>query len=134
MGALGAPVIPTVVIGEPSEGFAVVAGRGWGEAVLKPATGLGGRLVQLLSRADTAGLEAGGAREWVVQRFLPGIRDEGELSLVNLEGRPGHAIRRWPGDPAPADLSESPGSSRRPAARSLAPTVSRRSGRRTPHR
>ncbi|MEU9979511.1 hypothetical protein [Streptomyces sp. NPDC051014] len=92
----GAPVIPTAVVEKPSDAPAVAAAQGWGEAVLKPATAMGGDGVYLLSEADTEALEATFTGDWIVQPFLPRIREEGELSLIYINGKASHAVRKRP--------------------------------------
>ncbi|MFD5988573.1 RimK family alpha-L-glutamate ligase [Streptomyces cyaneofuscatus] len=92
----GAPVIPTEVIKRPSAAARVVAQCGWPEAVLKPAISMGGRGVHRLSSADLKALDASSTGDWVVQPLLRRVQDEGEFSLVYINGRPSHAVRKVP--------------------------------------
>ncbi|MFE9853189.1 RimK family alpha-L-glutamate ligase [Streptomyces sp. NPDC005576] len=94
-----APVIPTVVVDDPSEAVAVARAHKWDQAVLKPATGLGGRRVTLLTASGDGPPpvpHGPDGAQWCVQPFLPRIREEGELSLVYIDGRPSHAVLKQP--------------------------------------
>jgi glutathione synthase/RimK-type ligase-like ATP-grasp enzyme len=92
----GAPTIPTAVIARPSAAASVAADYGWDEAVLKPAISMGGRGVHRLAEADLPALDAGSTGDWIVQPLLRRIEDEGEISLVYVDGQPTHAVRKWP--------------------------------------
>ncbi|MEU9979042.1 hypothetical protein [Streptomyces sp. NPDC051014] len=109
----GAPVIPTVVVAKPSDAIAAAAERGWAEPVLKPATSMGGRGVHLLTGTDVAALDATSTGDWVVQPLQRNIRDEGEISLIYLDGRLSHAVRKWPA-PGEIRIQESHGGSHSP--------------------
>ncbi|MDP1966168.1 MAG: hypothetical protein Q8K93_28685 [Reyranella sp.] len=78
----------------------VLAGAGWDQAVVKPASGASGYSVELVKRATLAQQVAGLSDEAraagvVVQEFLPEIA-EGELSMVYFDGAFSHAIRKRP--------------------------------------
>jgi glutathione synthase/RimK-type ligase-like ATP-grasp enzyme len=104
--ARGVPVVPTeCVCRDAARGLGrVLADRGWREAVIKPAVGLGAagaarvraddageaRLADLLARGDA-----------LVQPFVESLASEGERSLVFFGGRFRHAVRK---DPAPGDF------------------------------
>ncbi|NNJ05649.1 hypothetical protein HHX38_16105 [Streptomyces sp. PKU-MA01144] len=95
----GVPAIPTATVGSPTEALAVARRHGWEQSVIKPAVGLGGRNVALLTPERAAELEESGmATQWCVQQFMPSIRTEGELSLVYVNGEASHAILKHPGD------------------------------------
>ncbi|MBL8766971.1 MAG: hypothetical protein JNL94_06390 [Planctomycetes bacterium] len=103
----GVAIIPTefVTRGAAASFRGIVESRDWDEVVLKPAVSAGGRdtyrvrrdeeprgqqyLDELLARGDV-----------MVQPFLRGILDQGELSLVYFDGTFSHAARRRapPGD------------------------------------
>jgi glutathione synthase/RimK-type ligase-like ATP-grasp enzyme len=100
----GAPVVPTAWLGRGDRVYLaeLCAARGWDEVVLKPAVAAGS---DGLVRAEggAAGhrraqdaldalLDAG---DVMVQPFRPRIA-EGELSLVAVEGRVTHAVRKLP--------------------------------------
>ena len=100
----GAPVVPTAWLGrgDTVDLAALCASRGWDEVVLKPAVAAGSDGV-VRAGGGTAGhrraqdaldalLDAG---DTMVQPFRPRIA-EGELSLVAVEGRITHAVRKLP--------------------------------------
>jgi len=100
----GAPVVPSAWLGHGDrvDLAALCAARGWDEVVLKPAVAAGSDgLVRVgggaaghrrAQDALDALLDAGDA---LVQPFRPRIA-EGELSLVAVEGRVTHAVRKRP--------------------------------------
>lgn len=101
LAAAGIPIIPTVLL-EAGTGHAldeVLAERGWPEAVIKAAVGQSGRYA-LRVTPDTRA--AGGERlrrllareDVLVQPFVPGIAEQGEWSLVFIDGRFTHAVRK----------------------------------------
>jgi glutathione synthase/RimK-type ligase-like ATP-grasp enzyme len=103
----GVPVVPTVWVerGEEIDAEAVLAERGWEEAVIKPAVDLGAKN---LHRVRAGAGEAEGALAAVLARgaamlqsFLPSLEAEGELSLIYLDGELSHAVRKRP---APGDF------------------------------
>ena len=94
----GAPVVPTAWVEGPCDLAALLAERGWDDAVLKPAVGAGS-LGQLRVRPGEGQehldelLRAGRV---LVQPFLPSIESDGELSVVCLDGVPSHTVRKRP--------------------------------------
>jgi glutathione synthase/RimK-type ligase-like ATP-grasp enzyme len=115
----GLPVVPTELVrrGEPRSLADVLACRGWRDAVVKPAVGLGGTDAARV-RADAEGerrlaalLERGVA---LVQPFVESLVREGERSLVYFGGALRHATRK---DPGPGDfrVQEHVGGRTRPA-------------------
>jgi glutathione synthase/RimK-type ligase-like ATP-grasp enzyme len=98
----GVPVVPTVWVepGEAIDAEAVLAERGWAEAVVKPAVDLGAKN---LRRVRAGAGEAEGALAAVLARgaamlqpFLPSLEAEGELSLIYIDGELSHAVRKRP--------------------------------------
>jgi glutathione synthase/RimK-type ligase-like ATP-grasp enzyme len=100
----GAPVVPTAWL---AQGDRVVLDelcrmRDWSEVVVKPAVAAGSAGVQRVD-ASRAGRAAGqehldlllAAGDVMVQPFRRGI-EAGELSLVTVEGRVTHAVRKRP--------------------------------------
>jgi glutathione synthase/RimK-type ligase-like ATP-grasp enzyme len=89
LAARGVPVIPTRrLAGSLAD---LLADTGWGEVVVKPEVSAAGR--------DTWRARAGfepGEGSWLVQPYLPAIEDEGEWSLVYLDGAYSHAVRKLP--------------------------------------
>lgn len=102
----GAPVVPTAWLGRDDrvDLAALCAGRGWDDVVVKPAvaagsdglvrTGNGPAAHRRAQDALDALLAAG---DVMVQPFRPRI-SEGELSLVAVEGRVTHAVRKRPAE------------------------------------
>lgn len=104
LAAAGVDVLDTLLIdrGASAELAALLADRGWEEAVVKPAVGTSSAGVWRTTReraaADQPRFErdlAGG--DVLVQRFAPEIRD-GERSLVFLGGEFSHATRCVPAE------------------------------------
>lgn len=99
--ARSVPVVPTVLLpaGVRSDLRAVVGERGWGDVVLKPVIGCAGRLA-LHVRADA--VEVGQAHldrvlpneAMLVQPHLSTVAKRGELSVVSIDGRITHAVRK----------------------------------------
>lgn len=100
MEAAGVPTVPTLWVERDAEIdlASELRERGWDEAVIKPVVDLGARNLRR-ARADEAqeALAAVLARQGaMVQPFLPSLESEGELSLIYLEGRLSHAVRKYP--------------------------------------
>ncbi|HET8955556.1 MAG TPA: hypothetical protein VFN18_07850 [Solirubrobacterales bacterium] len=98
----GVPVVPTVWVepGEAIDAEALLAERGWAEAVVKPVVDLGAKNLHRVragageaGRALAAVLARGAA---MVQPFLTSLEAEGELSLIYLDGQLSHAVRKRP--------------------------------------
>jgi glutathione synthase/RimK-type ligase-like ATP-grasp enzyme len=99
--------VPTVWADREAEADGVRAAlgeardRGWERIVMKPAVGAGAELLRVG--------ELDGESEWLahaaeihrnsdamVQPFVESIRDRGELSIVLIDGRVTHAVRKKP--------------------------------------
>ena len=102
----GAPVVPTAWLGrgDTVDLAELCAARGWDEVVIKPAVAAGSDgLVRAGGgraghrRAQEALDALLDADDVMVQPFRPRIA-EGELSLVAVEGRVTHAVRKRPAD------------------------------------
>ena len=106
LAARGAPIVPTVVLlgGSAASLGRICDAQGWNAVVVKPAVASGGQgarradvgdpdvqahLDELLARGDV-----------LVQQFVPAVEDEGEWSVVLVDGQVGHALRK---QPAPGD-------------------------------
>jgi glutathione synthase/RimK-type ligase-like ATP-grasp enzyme len=100
LGEAGVPIVPTLWVERDSEIdlASELRERGWDEAVIKPVVDLGARNLRRV-QADEAqeALAAVLARQGaMVQPFLPSLESEGELSLVYVEGKLSHAVRKHP--------------------------------------
>lgn len=77
-----------------------MAGRGWSEAVFKPAVGGSGDGVELIDRTRATELDRDGLpldwTPWMLQEFVPEIRTRGETSIVVIDGEVTHAVRKLP--------------------------------------
>jgi len=96
----GVRTVPTVWVGRDShlELDRILAGTGWAEAVVKPVVDLGARnLYRARAGEGSAALETVLQRgEAMVQPFFPSLEDQGELSLIYVQGRFTHAVRKRP--------------------------------------
>lgn len=119
----GAPVVPTALVPR-GEGVAtgvfarLLAERGWGETVVKPAISADS-WETIFVPADAPGRGAehlarlSPERDMLVQPFLRSVETHGERCLVYLEGRYSHAVRknaltrggRWAGEPEGAPVT-----------------------------
>lgn len=103
LAARGVEIVPTRFVerGERASLAAIMAAEGWDEAVFKPAVSGAARLTFRVNRATVAAHEAVFARcvadeAMMVQVFEPSIVEDGELSLVVIDGSTTHAIRKTP--------------------------------------
>lgn len=108
LGQRGVGFIPTVILDEPAARHlpAVLAERGWREAVVKPVVGASAHDATLVTagdaRAVAAAIDEGRIRRPVmVQPFVEDIRTRGEWSLVFIDGELTHAMLKHP---APGDF------------------------------
>ncbi|HEU4904973.1 MAG TPA: hypothetical protein VFT19_02515 [Solirubrobacterales bacterium] len=125
----GVPTIPTVWLepGDETELDEVLSSRGWDDAIVKPVIGLGARLLHRVCRKE------GGRRQLnellehhavLVQPFLRSVPEQGETSLVYIDGRLSHTVRKRPASGDFRVQKERGGTSERceptPAERSVA--------------
>jgi glutathione synthase/RimK-type ligase-like ATP-grasp enzyme len=106
LAARGVAVVPTEMLAQGSTRSlaGVLADRGWGRAVVKPAIGASARETISVDGADPASLERGEAhvrrlveREGVlVQPFVASIQTDGEVSVVVIGGEITHAVLKQP--------------------------------------
>jgi glutathione synthase/RimK-type ligase-like ATP-grasp enzyme len=99
----GVNAVPTeyLTAGDRPDLKAVLERRGWDEAVVKPAVAVGSHGAWRTSRATAEADRprfAGqlGARDVLVQPFLPEVTSRGEWSLVFLGGEYSHAVLKRP--------------------------------------
>lgn len=121
---LGVPTVPTAWVGRtPADGTpadggasgpagdgaapdlaALLAAHGWqdGEAIVKPAIGLGSSGLLRVAAGDPGGAGAvqlaalAAAGDAMVQPFLPSLAADGELSLVYFQRTLSHVVRKRP--------------------------------------
>ena len=96
-------VVPTVMLDEPAAQHlpAVLAQRGWRQAVVKPLIGASGHDATLVRPEDVqdvaAAIDQGRIRRPVlVQPFVEAIATRGEWSMVFIEGEMTHAVLKRP--------------------------------------
>jgi len=100
----GAPVVPTVVLlgGSAASLDAICDARGWNSVVVKPAVASGGKGAQRVGVGEPAAQahldELLAAGDVLVQQYVPAIEDEGEWSVVLVDGQLGHVLRKRPAD------------------------------------
>ncbi|MEX0876308.1 MAG: hypothetical protein WD114_02515 [Phycisphaerales bacterium] len=100
----GVPIIPTVFFerGGKAELDAVCDGRGWEKIVIKPSIGCGSRGTGVFTLGDRRSQaraylkDALGARDMMVQGYMPQVEREGETALVVIDGKLTHAIEKRP--------------------------------------
>jgi glutathione synthase/RimK-type ligase-like ATP-grasp enzyme len=96
----GVRTVPTawVTRGADADLEAILAERGWDEAVVKPVVDLGAKNLRRMRRGEgSTALEAVlRHHDAMVQPFLPSLEDQGELSLVFIAGKFSHAARKRP--------------------------------------
>ena len=103
--AEGARLAPTIWLrqGEAVDVAALVRARGWTRAFLKPQVGASARAT-LRFAADPEGLAAAQAHverllageDLMLQPYLASVEDEGEVSVIFVDGRPTHGVRKIP--------------------------------------
>lgn len=94
---LGPDAVPTVVV--PAGMTVDMAALGWPSPVLKPAIGAGGiGVVRGATQRDLDALTLEAARpiDVIVQPYLDSVEDEGEVSVVCIDGQPTHAVCKKP--------------------------------------
>ncbi|MEZ4320958.1 MAG: hypothetical protein R3F61_26000 [Myxococcota bacterium] len=97
----GIPISPTVWLDPGDDPTEPVRERGWPRGFLKPVVGANARAT-LRFDADEAGLAAARAhtaafREpLMLQRYLDSVEDQGEVSVILVDGRITHAVRKIP--------------------------------------
>jgi glutathione synthase/RimK-type ligase-like ATP-grasp enzyme len=100
LGERGVRTVPTVWVGSDSrlDLERILTGTGWDEAVVKPVVDLGAANLQRVSAGEgSAALKSILQRhDAMVQPFLPAVEEQGELSLIYIEGKLSHAVRKRP--------------------------------------
>lgn len=102
LAAEGIPIVPTHWLerGERADLTELLDANGWEEAVLKPTVGLGAQNLHRAHREQASAqqtleelLAQGGV---MVQPFLPSLEEHGETSLIFVDGKPSHTVRKRP--------------------------------------
>jgi glutathione synthase/RimK-type ligase-like ATP-grasp enzyme len=102
LGARGVKTPVTAIVPLDLEALeAAYAAHGWERAVLKPACGASGHLVECVARGRLAAWmrerrAAAADHEWVVQELIEEIGRAGETSIVFVDGRYSHAVLKVP--------------------------------------
>ena len=103
----GARIVPTAWLPRGSEDdaasllSAILADRGWTEAVIKPAVSAAANRTWRVTQADVPGMAAQLAEslricDMMVQPFMREIQERGEWSLLFFDGEFSHAVRKTP--------------------------------------
>lgn len=99
--AQGIPIVPCRFVerGEALALGAMMDGSGWAEAIVKPCVSGGARHTYRVTRESAAEVEAAvqpllAAESFIVQPFQDAVVREGEDTLMVLNGRYTHAVRK----------------------------------------
>jgi hypothetical protein len=99
----GVSVVPTLHLarGEAPHLAALLAERGWGEAVVKPAVSASAHETWTVGVENAVAMQARfdkllAAGDVLVQPFMPTVKSHGEWSLVFLGGELSHAVLKIP--------------------------------------
>lgn len=100
LGEADVPVVPTAWVSEPTSLGVLMRDCGWKEVVVKPTISAGARNTMKCGRWDFKGqslldriLRTGSA---MVQPYLKSVEGHGERSLLFVDGKFTHAVRRNP--------------------------------------
>jgi glutathione synthase/RimK-type ligase-like ATP-grasp enzyme len=99
--ALGVPIAPTVWLTSPEPLAPILATRGWERGFLKPVVGATARETCRFVAEDLALAQAHADRvlqreALMLQPYLRSVEDDGELSVIVIDGVPSHAVRKIP--------------------------------------
>jgi hypothetical protein len=92
----GAPVVPTLFVDRLSQQSLEAASTRFGTDQLVAKPQVSALAWQTIRWASGATLEGGPTGPAIIQPYLPSIETDGEISLIYLEGRFNHAIRKRP--------------------------------------
>jgi glutathione synthase/RimK-type ligase-like ATP-grasp enzyme len=102
LGEAGVPTVPTAWVERGSSaGIEEILGReGWEEIVVKPVVDLGAKNLHRVRAGDASAQEALATvlarHDAMVQPFLPSLEEQGETSLIYIDGNFSHAVRKRP--------------------------------------
>lgn len=99
--ATGVKLPTTALLAVDATPQAIYQQYGWTQAIIKPAIGASGHLVEKVAYTDLATWQAQvrpkrAAGAWLIQEFRPEIA-QGELSLIFINGHFSHAVNKQPG-------------------------------------
>jgi glutathione synthase/RimK-type ligase-like ATP-grasp enzyme len=100
----GVPTVPTAWVDRGSEADIddILLREGWDEAVVKPVVDLGAKNLHRVRPGDASAQQALAAvltrHDAMIQPFLPSLEDEGETSLIYIDGHFTHAVRKRPAE------------------------------------
>lgn len=100
--AIGMPVIPGFYISRTNElNIEKLLPRDWTQAILKPAISAGSYLTTLFNTKDAASVsvnyrDLAKEQDLILQKFIPEIRTEGEISLLYFDKKFSHAVVKKP--------------------------------------
>ena len=99
----GVDIVPTTFVkrGEPRKVDDVLRDRSWDEVVIKPVVSAGSFRTERFSRTNVAAAQTfldglTSDRDAMIQRWMPSVETYGERSLVWIDGKITHAIRKTP--------------------------------------
>lgn len=99
----GLPITPTALVSRGSEISlsAILAERGWTQAVVKPAVSAGSfKTLRVdessMARGESHLRQLAVERDLLVQQYLPSVNGHGERALVWIDGELTHAVRKGP--------------------------------------
>lgn len=101
LGQRGVTIAPTLFFrrGE-KHALELIQSAGWSDVVIKPAISASGYRTHAFSMTSVQGSqhveEAVSHGDFLVQPFLSGIRDKGEISMIFLRGKYSHAVLKKP--------------------------------------
>lgn len=107
LGERGVRTVPTVWVSQGPEASLreILAAEGWERAVVKPVVDLGAENLRRVRAGDEEGeaalAEVLRRHDAMVQPFLPSLEARGETSLIHVDGKLTHAVRKRP---APGDF------------------------------
>ena len=98
----GVPTVPTLWVdrGSSTDVEALLGREGWEEVVIKPVVDLGAKNLHRVGAGDGSAQQALATvlarHNAIVQPFLPSLEEQGETSLIYIDGSFSHAVRKRP--------------------------------------
>lgn len=102
----GAPIVPTAWLarGDDVDLVALLETQAWGRAVVKPTVDAGAKGLATVTAADADSITAGqehldrllDSGDVMIQPYITSIETEGELSVIVIDGKVTHAVRKLP--------------------------------------